>query len=100
MWLFSIFIGNHSKHKITDIWRCTNGDQCVPENQVTLVGQQHEALGLEGRSIGAAHVGQTTPCDTSHTAEYAHMLFKGRPGVFPVAKIWTNETILPSGGYS
>ena len=29
--LFSIFIGNHCKHKTNDIWHCTNEDQCVPD---------------------------------------------------------------------
>ena len=29
MWQFSIFIGNCCKHKTTDIWPCTNEDQCV-----------------------------------------------------------------------
>ena len=28
---FSIFIGNRRKHKTTDIWRCANEDQCVPD---------------------------------------------------------------------
>ena len=31
MWQFSIFIGNRLKHKTTDIWRCANEDQCVPD---------------------------------------------------------------------
>ena len=31
MWQFSIFIGNHRKHKTTDIWRCANENQCVPD---------------------------------------------------------------------
>ena len=31
MWQFSIFIGNRRKHKTTDIWRCANEDQCVPD---------------------------------------------------------------------
>ena len=31
MWHFSIFIGNRRKHKTTDIWRCANEDQCVPD---------------------------------------------------------------------
>ena len=31
MWQFSIFIGNRRKHKATDIWRCANEDQCVPD---------------------------------------------------------------------
>ena len=31
MWQFSIFIGNRHKHKTTDIWRCANEDQCVPD---------------------------------------------------------------------
>ena len=31
MWKFSIFIGNRRKHKTTDIRRCANGDQCVPD---------------------------------------------------------------------
>ena len=31
MWQFSIFIGNRCKRKTTDIWRCTNEEQCVPD---------------------------------------------------------------------
>ena len=28
---FSIFIGNRRKQKTTDIWRCANKEQCVPD---------------------------------------------------------------------
>ena len=38
--------------------------------QVALVGQQHEAFGLQGRVVDVAHVGQAHPCYTSRTAEY------------------------------
>ena len=31
MWQFSIFIGRRCKQKTTDIWRCANEDQCVPD---------------------------------------------------------------------
>ena len=33
MWQFSIFIGNRRKHKTTDIWRCANEDQRVPDKR-------------------------------------------------------------------
>ena len=38
-------------------------------NQVALVGQQHEAFGLQGRVVDVAHVGQAHPCHKSLTAE-------------------------------
>ena len=38
--------------------------------QVALVGQQHEAFGLQGRVVDVAHVGQAHPCYTSRTTEY------------------------------
>ena len=38
--------------------------------QVALVGQQHEAFGLQSRVVDVAHVGQAHPCYTSRTAEY------------------------------
>ena len=37
--------------------------------QVALVGQQHEAFGLQGRVVDVAHVGQAYPCYSSRTAE-------------------------------
>ena len=38
-------------------------------NQVALVGQQHEAFGLQGRVVYVAHAGQVHPCHSSLTAE-------------------------------
>ena len=66
---FSIFIANRRKHKTTDIWRCANAGQCVPDKQIALVGKQHEAFGLQGRVVDAVHVGQARPCYSSRTAE-------------------------------
>ena len=42
-----------------------------PINQVVLVGQQHKAVGWQGKVVDDAHVGQAHPCHTSLTAEKA-----------------------------
>ena len=41
-------------------------------NQVAVVGQQHEAFGLQGKFVGVAQVDEAHPCHTSLTAPYAH----------------------------
>ena len=47
--------------------------------QVALVGQQHEAYGLEGRVVDVAHVGQAHMCYKSRTAEYPHTVSLHNP---------------------
>ena len=55
MWQFSIFIGNRRKHKTTDIWRCANEDQCVPDKRgCSCQTITRSVRGLQGRVVDVA----------------------------------------------
>ena len=66
--LFSLEIAVSKKLLPSDGARTKSSVSLI--KQVALVGQQHEVIGLQGRVVDVAHVGQAHPCYTSRTAEY------------------------------
>ena len=67
--LFSLEIIVSTKLLISDGARTRTN--VSPINQVALVGQQHKAVGWQGKVVDDAHVGQAHPCHTSLTDEKA-----------------------------
>ena len=65
--LFSLEIAVSTKLLTSDGARTKTSVSLI--KQVALVGQLHEAFGLQGRVVDVAHVGQAHPCYTSRTAE-------------------------------
>ena len=65
--LFSLEIAVSTKLLTSDGARAKTSASLM--NQVALVGQQHEAVGLQGRVVDVVHIGQAHPCHKSLTAE-------------------------------
>ena len=65
--LFSLEIALSTKLLTSDDARAKTSVSLI--NQVALVGQEHEAFGLQSMVVDVAHVGQAHPCYKSPTAE-------------------------------
>ena len=65
--LFSLEIAVSTKLLTSDRARAKTSVSLI--NQFALVGQHHEAVGLQGRVVDVAHIGQAHPCHKSLTAK-------------------------------
>ena len=66
--LFSLEIAVSTKLLTSDGARTKSSVSLIKQGHEAF-GQSHEALGLHGRVVDVAHVGQAHPCYTSRTAE-------------------------------
>ena len=85
--LFTLEIAISKKLLTSDGVRTKSSVSLIKQD--ALVGQQHEAFGLQGRVVDVAHVGQAHSCYKSRTTEYPHRVSLATGNV-----IWYTDLLL------